>query len=777
LPSLPARQEKAASAAKCRLHHKREHFLDEYFAAPASGGRQDPLFGSTIGNTGPLTDKPMNGVNAYRMVGRRTAEGGLKGKLGCHVLRATGITAYFDETGGTLENAQAMGRTRKLAHPRSSTTAPAMRSRSTRSSGSRSKHDPPRFFGPSAVVFSSARPDLPFVRKQPIFSRPHGLNPSRGKDMAISSMDQPEVAIFVQLNDLYHIDYSAYPVDHTTRILPRIATLLRRLRRQFEPHRVHFCLPGDFLSPSCLSRTHRARQMIDILNLLKLRVAVFGNHEFDFEKKHFTIDDLLKRIKQSKFLWLASNLIPAPKRGGNDFFKQYDSLQDALSFGISPLHDIHVFGLLYSSEYGEFGKFLDPITRCRALIQKIKNSYIDRDGFYQPARTTFVALTHQTREDDIKLAQEIPELRLVMGGHDHEMLEKVRAGNEECLIVKAKSNARTLRLNLIAWTPKDRVQRLTEQFGSISAVLNDVGPRMMTTLVNVALTGHVEVPASIDQHDPQIVEFIESVHGSAAPDRPGVYLHSYHDDGAVIVMSVVLDTLHPGFRKLVEADGETNKHIDRWLEKSPEHRTVLLHAPVTLETNDDACRARSSNFGNMIADLVRGRLKLRMASRVEADVAFVNGGSFRLGRDIVRGEPITKSIVCDLLYHANDVRLYRVPGSAVDQIINRCYQQFRGQGNFLQISGLIVEEDGTGGVRGWICDSAGHEQPLDLARYYSVATTAYVATHADAYREIFEPFEPPTIVEDSIRAALERELLAQGSDLVITNTARWRLVS
>jgi hypothetical protein len=36
----------------------------------------------------------MHRVDAYTMVRRGTAEAGLKGKLGCHVFRATGITAY-----------------------------------------------------------------------------------------------------------------------------------------------------------------------------------------------------------------------------------------------------------------------------------------------------------------------------------------------------------------------------------------------------------------------------------------------------------------------------------------------------------------------------------------------------------------------------------------------------------------------------------------------------------------------------------------------------------
>src|SRR5262249_23759216 len=54
-----------------------------------------------------LTEPPKHRVDAYAMVRRRTAEAGLKGKLGCHVFRATGITAYLD-AGGSLENAQVM---------------------------------------------------------------------------------------------------------------------------------------------------------------------------------------------------------------------------------------------------------------------------------------------------------------------------------------------------------------------------------------------------------------------------------------------------------------------------------------------------------------------------------------------------------------------------------------------------------------------------------------------------------------------------------------------
>jgi integrase/recombinase XerD len=101
-------QEKGGKRHEMPAHHKLEQFLDEYLAAAGIRDQEKtPLFRSAAGRTGMLTERPMHRIDAYAMVRRRTAEAGFKGKLGCHVFRATGITAYL-EAGGTLENAQAM---------------------------------------------------------------------------------------------------------------------------------------------------------------------------------------------------------------------------------------------------------------------------------------------------------------------------------------------------------------------------------------------------------------------------------------------------------------------------------------------------------------------------------------------------------------------------------------------------------------------------------------------------------------------------------------------
>jgi site-specific recombinase XerC len=100
--------EKGGKRHEMPAHHKLEAYIDDYLAA--AGIRDDgktPLFRSALGRTGRLGDAAMHRIDAYRMIRRRTAQLGFKVKLGCHVFRATGITAYL-EAGGTLENAQAM---------------------------------------------------------------------------------------------------------------------------------------------------------------------------------------------------------------------------------------------------------------------------------------------------------------------------------------------------------------------------------------------------------------------------------------------------------------------------------------------------------------------------------------------------------------------------------------------------------------------------------------------------------------------------------------------
>ena len=100
--------EKGGKRHEMPAHHNLEAYLDAYIeAAGIRDGGKAPIFRSAAGRTGTLTEKPMNRVDAWRMVQRRATNLGTRVRIGCHTFRATGITAYL-EAGGTLENAQAM---------------------------------------------------------------------------------------------------------------------------------------------------------------------------------------------------------------------------------------------------------------------------------------------------------------------------------------------------------------------------------------------------------------------------------------------------------------------------------------------------------------------------------------------------------------------------------------------------------------------------------------------------------------------------------------------
>ncbi|MGO9719263.1 MAG: tyrosine-type recombinase/integrase [Methylocella sp.] len=93
---------------KCRRITISIAYLDAYVeAAGIAEDSKSPLFRSAAGRTGTLTKKPMNRIDAWRMIQRRAEGLGFRVKIGYHTFRATGITAYL-EAGGTLENAQAM---------------------------------------------------------------------------------------------------------------------------------------------------------------------------------------------------------------------------------------------------------------------------------------------------------------------------------------------------------------------------------------------------------------------------------------------------------------------------------------------------------------------------------------------------------------------------------------------------------------------------------------------------------------------------------------------
>jgi site-specific recombinase XerD len=75
--------EKGGKRREMPAHHTLEAYLDAYIdAAGIRDEKKTPLFRSAVGRTGTLTSTVMDRVDAWRMVQRRAADLGMKGRIG-----------------------------------------------------------------------------------------------------------------------------------------------------------------------------------------------------------------------------------------------------------------------------------------------------------------------------------------------------------------------------------------------------------------------------------------------------------------------------------------------------------------------------------------------------------------------------------------------------------------------------------------------------------------------------------------------------------------------
>src|SRR3990172_4629911 len=218
----------------------------------------------------------------------------------------------------------------------------------------------------------------------------------------------------LQINDVYEIT----PVERGKKGgMARVATLRDRIARE-TPHLV-FVLPGDFLSPSTMSSMFQGGQMVAALNAIGLDLATFGNHEFDFGA-----DVTKERIRESRFTWVSANVLDPdtglPFGGAVPFvLREYGGIRVAFFGLVTP--ETHTL----SKGAGTL-KFLDPIQAAKDVVARARRLKAD----------VIVALTHQDMADDKQLAAAVPEIDLILGGHEHVPLD-ARVGN--ALILKAGS--------------------------------------------------------------------------------------------------------------------------------------------------------------------------------------------------------------------------------------------------------------------------------------------------------------------------------------------------
>lgn len=253
----------------------------------------------------------------------------------------------------------------------------------------------------------------------------------------------------VQLNDVYEIT----PVGGGRWGGPaRVATLLRRLEA-WNPNTIAV-LAGDFLGPSALGTARvegerlAGRQMVAVLDAMGLDYATFGNHEFDFGTPA-----VLDRVESSHFEWFSSNVRDGagqPLRGVDDIelLRFIGAAGDTLRLGL--------IGVTSTDMMPDDLQVTDPIETVRRRLALLADS-----------TQVVVAVTHMPLSADVALAEALPDLDLIVGGHEHENVV-LRRGPDLTPITKADANARSVFVHDLRWDPSTSTLDIESRLVSIT---------------------------------------------------------------------------------------------------------------------------------------------------------------------------------------------------------------------------------------------------------------------------------------------------------------------
>ncbi|WP_242051599.1 bifunctional UDP-sugar hydrolase/5'-nucleotidase [Nostoc sp. FACHB-280] len=258
----------------------------------------------------------------------------------------------------------------------------------------------------------------------------------------------------LQLNDIYEIT----PVEGGNRGgLARVATLREQLYRA-NP-RTYTILAGDAFSPSALGTAKingtplAGQQMVAVMNSLGLDYATFGNHEFDIPENLF-----YQRLQESRFRWVSSNV-------SDSTAQPFKGIPRSIVFNVKGDHGamvrVGLIGVTLSSNQSNYVKYTDPITAAQQEVSKLKGK-VD----------IIVAITHQSIEDDRKLAENVPEINIILGGHEHENIQLWR-GRNFTPIFKADANARTVYVHQLSYNTTKKSLKINSQLVPITDEIPD----------------------------------------------------------------------------------------------------------------------------------------------------------------------------------------------------------------------------------------------------------------------------------------------------------------
>ena len=267
----------------------------------------------------------------------------------------------------------------------------------------------------------------------------------------------------LQVNDVYEI---ASIQGGQYGGMARVETVHQELLK--EDKNTLLVMAGDFLNPSLLGTMKfegdrvRGKQMIEVMNAMNFDVVAFGNHEFDLSK-----NDLQKRMDESDFSWISANVFHKIADSISSFNQELNGVNTPIKGSfikeISDEDGTHIkigfISVCIPSNPKNYVLYTDMFEAIQKEYESIKNE-VD----------VVIGLTHVKIANDREIAKLLPNIPLIMGGHEHTAKNEI-LGNVQ--ISKADANAKTAYIHTLDFDKRTKRTTVSSQLKSIDTTIVD----------------------------------------------------------------------------------------------------------------------------------------------------------------------------------------------------------------------------------------------------------------------------------------------------------------
>merc|ERR1719506_3320899 len=180
--------------------------------------------------------------------------------------------------------------------------------------------------------------------------------------------------------------------------------------------------------------------MIDMLNRVGVQYVCFGNHEQDVPH-----NEMLERIKESEFEWIATNMERLEMAEGMSPLPTHKVLTvkgggQTRKIGLLGLNTNDPGLYLPRSWGGQGPGVIDPIIDKAVEFRK---KLLEEEGC-----DVVVPMTHQVMPLDREMAEKKLGFPLIIGGHDHQLYHEEIAG---ATVIKMGADADTVGIIDLTW--------------------------------------------------------------------------------------------------------------------------------------------------------------------------------------------------------------------------------------------------------------------------------------------------------------------------------------